>query len=469
MAVLEAAPAPPERRSTRRVTGATAVTLLAVVWGLKLGLEPLHDNSFLTHLAGGRLALEGGIPRTDPFSFTAPGAPWVVQSWLAAGLYAVTDRIAGGYGALALNAVLMVSLALLVCRLTRGLTSLLPRLALVGVALGVGAGAWAERPLLFGLLGIGLTLLVVEEGRLDPRWLVPAYALWVNLHGSFPLGAVLLVTLAVGSRLDGRPVATELEALRWAVVGILVGALGPLGPRLLLFPVELLGRNDVLSDVVEWMAPTFTSGWERLWLLQLLGAAVLLVRRPRWRVAVPLFVFGAASLLAVRNVPVASLVLLPGMVAACEGMGSIDARRASRSALFASGALVAVGAALVVTAASRPAYDLSSYPAAQFALLGDGTSRRIASQDFVGNWLTATLGPDAAVFYDDRFDMYPADLSADYGVLNDGGPGWEDVLDRRGVDAVVWRRDLPLAQLLAQSPDWHVVGGARAWLTAVRR
>lgn len=445
------------------------MALGAALWGLKLGLEPLHDNSFLTHLAGGRLVLDGGIPRSDPFSFTAPGAPWVVQSWLAAGLYALTDRLWDGYGALVLNAVLMVSLALVVVRLTRPLSSLLPRLALVGVALGVGAGAWAERPLLFGLLGIGLTLLVVEERRIDPRWLLPAYALWVNLHGSFPLGLVLLVTLAVGSRLDGRSVALELRALRWAVGGVLVGALGPLGPRLLLFPVQLLGRNDVLSDVVEWMAPTFTSGWERLWLLQLLGAAVLLVRRPRWRAAVPLFVFGAASLLAVRNVPVASFVLLPGMVAACSGLGSIDAGRRSRAALFACGALAAVGAALVVVAAGQPAYDLRSYPSAQFALLGDLGSRRVASQDFVGNWLTAVRGTDAAVFYDDRFDMYPADLSEDYGVLNDGGPGWQDVLDRRGVDTVVWRRDLPLAQLLAQSPDWHVVSGARAWVTAVRR
>ena len=38
------------------------------VWGLSLGLQPLGDNSFLTHLATGRLSGEDGIPRTDPYS-----------------------------------------------------------------------------------------------------------------------------------------------------------------------------------------------------------------------------------------------------------------------------------------------------------------------------------------------------------------------------------------------------------------
>ena len=61
------------------------------VWGLSIGIDQLSDNSFFTHLATGRLILDHGIPHHDVYSFTAPGEPWVVQSWLASVLYGWID------------------------------------------------------------------------------------------------------------------------------------------------------------------------------------------------------------------------------------------------------------------------------------------------------------------------------------------------------------------------------------------
>lgn len=452
-------------------SAAAALTAAAVVWGLRIGLEPLSDNSFLTHLAAGRLILDGGIPTADPFSWTAPGTPWVVQSWLAAGAYALAERLGGGHAVLALQASLTVVLALLVVRLTSGLPSLVPRVALVGLALGVGTGAWAERPFLFGLVAIGLTLLVVERGGRGAAWLLPLYAVWANVHGSFPLGLVLLATVAVGARLDRDDAKPVLRALAWATGGTLLAALGPLGPGVLLFPLELLGRNEVLARVVEWRSPAFQSGWERLFLLQALSAVVLLVRRPSWRRAVPMLVFSAAAFLALRNVAVASLVLLPGMAEGATGLGSIDGRRRGTVPAFAVVAATGLAAVLVAGAAAAPAYDLDGYPRDQFALLGEDVTaeRTVVAPDWAGNWLEATLGTGANVFFDDRYDMYPADVAEDYLVLAGGGPTWQEVLDRRGVDVVVWERGEPLASLLAASPDWHVAAAGGGWVTAERR
>src|SRR4051812_27067033 len=91
-APFQASSGQPSRRP-RGVSAAAVLVLGAVVWGLKLGLHPLDDNSFLTHLAAGRLILHSGIPRVDPFSSTALGTPWVVQSWLVAALYGVAERL----------------------------------------------------------------------------------------------------------------------------------------------------------------------------------------------------------------------------------------------------------------------------------------------------------------------------------------------------------------------------------------
>src|SRR5690606_25460038 len=111
------------------------------------------------------------------------------------------------------------ALAALVWRLTSACEPVVARLALLALAVGVGSGAWSERPLLLGLMGLGAVILAAE-GDLDPRWLLPVAWLWVNSHGSFPLGAAYLILAALGSRLDGHSSAVELRALRWFVPGV---------------------------------------------------------------------------------------------------------------------------------------------------------------------------------------------------------------------------------------------------------
>ena len=162
--------------------------------------------------------------------------------------------------------------------------------------LTIGAGLWAERPFMVGLIGLALLLLAME-GRLDPRWLLPIGWVWVNSHGSFPLGVVVLVVAALGQRLDGGSPARELACLRWIVPGMLLGAVGPLGPRVLLFPVELLQRQELLAQVIEWRAPTFDTTSQRVFIVQLVFAIVLVARRPSYRSALLVGVFSGAALL----------------------------------------------------------------------------------------------------------------------------------------------------------------------------
>ena len=68
---------------------------------------------------------------------------------------------------------------------------------------------------MIGLVLLGVTLLVAEERF--PAWvLLPVFWLWVNSHGSFPLGLVALACYALGRRLDGERRPPELRALAWA-------------------------------------------------------------------------------------------------------------------------------------------------------------------------------------------------------------------------------------------------------------
>lgn len=460
-----ATPAPAAPAGERGVTLNQVVGLLLAIVGLRVGLDSLHDNSFFTHLATGHLIFErGGIPRTDPYSFTAHGQAWTVQSWGASVVYAAVDSVAGGLGLRLLIATCTTALAVLVWKLTSAAGGLVGRLAIAVPVIAVGATMWVERPLIFSLLLLAAVLFAIED-RLDPRWLLPVMAIWVNVHGSFPIGLAAIGAFGVGRLLDRERPRVELRAMGWALAGTLIGGVAnPLGPRLLVFPFQLLSRRQAFSQIVEWQAPTWQDWGQRFFALQLVLALVLLALRcRRWRLIVPVVAFAAISLQSSRNIAQASLVFIPAMAVAARGLGAIDGDRPMavlRPVRLALGALAALVLAVGITS---PNYDLQDYPveAAGWMRAHDLLDRsdRVVSRDFVGNWMEAAYGPDRVqVYMDDRVDMYPIEHIADYTTLIDPKGDYAAVLARARATAVLWDTDSGLGDWLEDPQNgWKIV------------
>jgi hypothetical protein len=346
------------------------------------------------------------------------------------------------------------------------------RAAAATLFVAVGAEMWAERPFMLGLIGLAWVALAAE-GRLDPRWLLPIGWLWVNAHGSFPLGIAFLVAAAIGRRLDGEPWDLEVRALRWAVPGMLLGAVGPLGLQALTFPIELLRRQDVLSQVVEWRAPAFDTLGQRLFLLQVLLAVVLLARRRSLRAALIVATFTGAALVGSRNMAVASLLILPAIAPALEGFGTLRAVDRDRAARLV--ALVAVAGVAVVTLGrtSEADLDLRPYPLGALAHLEahdiDTRTVRLAAPDVVGNLVDYVYGPQQRTFYDDRFDVFSDDLAATNQALFSGTGNLRGDLDDHEIDLVIVKSGGPAAQILTTDPAWRTLHLESAWTLVCRR
>lgn len=445
---------------------------MVVVIGAYIGAAPLADNSFLTHLATGRHIFEHGFPTSDIYSFTAPGEKWVVQSWLASVLYAGLERTVGLVGIRAATAALAGAVAGITWVLTRPARGLIARTAISGVGLAIAATMWAPRPLMFGLVLMGLTLLVAER-RLPAPVLVPVFWLWVNTHGSFPLGLVALGCLAVGSRLDGARRPSELRPLAWAVGGTVLGAVNPLGPVLLTFPLSLLQRQEALSFIVEWRSPQFDAMYARSFLVLVALMIAALVRRPCWRAAVPFVLFLAMSLTAARNIPVAALVFVPGLARGATGLGSLTGDLRNRVTAVLAVLVILVGGIAVGQRLGEPDLELRDYSVDAVAWLDQqglmGPETRRVAPDLVGNYLELLLGDQAQVFADDRVDMYPDNVVEDEVSLNRGGADWRQVLDRWDAEVVLWGRSTPLDVILAQSDDWRLVYADASWVVYQRR
>jgi hypothetical protein len=448
-----------------------------VLFGFRLGARPIGDNSAFTHLRTGiDMARTGAIPRTDPYSYTAVGQKWVVQSWLPEWTYGWAYRIGGFKLVVFEQAVLIAVLAWLVVRLARAGSPL--RTAAAGItAVGVGTSLWTARPLLFGLICMALTITIVEK-RKRPWLLIPVVWLWVNSHGSFPLGLAWLGARAVGEGLDWR--AWPRDAWRyvcWFVAGLVVSVANPLGFKLLAFPLTLGEKKDAFRNIVEWRSPDFSRGGGYFALAFLAIALVLLLRsRLNWRDVVPVVGFFAAALLAARNIGPLAVVLAPALgrsVRRAEPAPEAPGRsggnpRMNRAVLATIAAAFVVFGALVF---SSDPIDTIGYPTTSVTWMESqgllAEPHRLANQDFVGNYLTLRYGDKARVFIDDRFDMYPLAVSRDYDTLLAARAGSMEVIDHRQIDVVLWERKLPLVQVL-EANGWRETFGDKDYVVLQR-
>jgi hypothetical protein len=450
----------------------TVVGAAFVLWGVAVGLVRLHDNSFLTHLATGRLILAHGVPTTDPYTFTSHGRSWVVESWLASVLYAGIERAWGAHGLQLLHAATCGALGALAWTLTRPARQMAGRMAACAAVLAVGTGYWSPRPLLIALALFGV-VMVLAESDAGPTWtVVPVMWVWVNVHGSWPFGLAYLLLRLLGRRADGAEPGRLPRLLGLGALGAVLGAANPIGPRLLTYPLVVLTHHQAFSHIAEWESPTFSDPTNAIFLAGALLALVLLVvRRGTIEDALVAAAFTAAALSAARNVPVAALVMTPVLARGLAGLGTFTGLRRGLVPAAALTALVALGAVLVGGALRRPAFDLSAYPVAEVTWMQEHglAPGRVVTPDYVGNYLEYRFGTRASAFVDDRVDVLAPAAEHAYGILLGGSAGWRASLDTFHVDAVLWPRTEALAGLLAEAPGWTEPVRDKHWVVAVRK
>ena len=165
----------------------------------------LRDPGTFWHTVVGQRFLAGEFPWTDPFSFTCAGQPWIAWWWLAECVMALLHQWAGLDGLLLATVTILASLYTWVAhRLMRAGMS--GGLAVLGTVLTMTASSYHfhARPHLATIVLLGWTfarLCDFEAGRLPLRslyWLVPVFAVWMNLHPGVVGGLATLVLIIVG-------------------------------------------------------------------------------------------------------------------------------------------------------------------------------------------------------------------------------------------------------------------------------
>ena len=416
--------------------------------------------------------------RADQFSHTRAGAPLVEMWWLCELLFAGAGKLFGWGGIVLVSAALAATTVWLLHRqlLAEG-TDMLLATALTLLAAAVCATHWLARPHLATLLLFTVfawQLRCFRQGRVPGQrllWLLPALmVVWVNSHGAFVAGLMLVALYLAGSVLERNwGNARTLALLSGAC--LLASLVNPNGWTLHAHIIEHL-RDPLLARFAqEYVSPNFHSPatWPFLSMV-LLSLLLFVVARPRLPATdlVLWLAWFALSLRMVRNTPLFALVVTPML--AEHGSELIRrgwpgfARRVSVLDTPAAGAVcvgLAVAAVLGVVAKPMLGTHIPSdkYPVAAVEFVRRNAAA-LPGQMFNdmnwGGYLMLAL-PERKIFIHANLDLYGAAMVREYNAVDELQPEWPDVLQKYGVGWTILPASHPLNRVLERDHSWQLV------------
>jgi tetratricopeptide (TPR) repeat protein len=253
--------------------------LLLAVTGFLLACHELFDADVWWHLRGGQwIRSHGRPPGLDPFTFGSQDRVWVDLHW---GFQVVLSWAYdhGGVAAIILLTAAVAAAALLTALAVRQPGASIPLAVLCWIpALLLMSSRFNPRPEVFTLLYVAAFLVVLcrVERRPTLAWLLPPLQLlWVNTHGLFILGPILVgfflaerAGRLLWRRWRGQPPAGEkLPPGQWhiaaASAAVLVACLvNPYGLNGTLLPVQLYPKVTEEGNLYKETIREFTSARE---------------------------------------------------------------------------------------------------------------------------------------------------------------------------------------------------------------
>jgi hypothetical protein len=503
--------------------------IFVVLFGLlvytNLSVRLLSDAGIGWHIRTGQLILATHtIPYVDSFSSAMAGQPWFAWEWLYDVVVGALNSAAG------LNAVVVFTALIIALTfsctfrlLQRRGTNLIVALPLLLLAASASMIHFLSRPHVVSWFFTVLWFWILESfeqgislGGDDSRhrqsirrlWLLPlSMLLWVNLHGGFLLGFVLLAiywisaawkwwTLKEGrfeDALQKIETARRLSTLTWAgILNALATLANPYGPHLHLHIYRYLTNHFLMDHIDEFQSPNFHYVAQKCFaVLLLLSIAALALKKREARVSQILVVLFAvySGLYASRNIPVSSLllILIIGPWLSDEMKNLAEQRSIIRApqffhrmnaldlslrghlwpmAAFAATCWIAVVGKAGATQLISAHFPEQRFPVAAVDYLETHDAQlapdasvampvSIFSPDNWGGYFIYRLYPRMTVVIDDRHDFYGEEYLRAYLKTLHVAPGWQDFLHEQPARYLVLPKDSALANILLVTADWR--------------
>ena len=430
--------------------------------------HPIRPNDFWFHLAYGRiLAQSGQIPTLDIFSFTREGQPYLsaYNYWLAQWFLYHLFRVGGAEWSILVASLLVTFTYALILWMGLRQTGNW-RLAAAGALFAAAAGItnWNVRPQLLVYPLAALSILGIESFRAGVkrlRWgvvLVVAIVLWVNCHATFFIPVTLVafwLAEAAFHALRQQKIAHILPPLGLLMIFLLGTLINPRGYRVYFYVFNLLQAPSVQKYIYEWQPASLSIPEGRIF-FALLAAFLLIWLVTRLHLTLSqglsLLFFTALGLRYGRAVIWFGLTQAHLLVAMLQNLGvrlvkQFPLKKQEIPAFNIIFAILLFFLALASVPWLRKYWPLSpekqdiyaaETPVEAVAFLQEqGLPARIFSDIGFSSYLIWACAPDCQVFADPRFDLYPAEIWADYLKIGAAQGDWDAKLRHYGVQVLL--------------------------------
>ena len=450
----------------------------------------LNDADTGYHIRAGEYILHNFIvPRHDIFSYIAPPLPWVAHEWLSETIMALIHKFSGLTGIVIVFAFLIGLAYFLLFAFARALNCNLLLTALLVLLVTISSSLhWLARPHIFSLVLTVVWYAVLDNYQYKATnrlYLLPfLMALWVNLHGGFVVGFVLLAVFFAGNLVDfffsrdqtrfSAMVACKRIAIV-ALVCLLASLLNPRGYSILLFPFNVVSNQFVMENVQEFLSPNFHESLPFKYLL-LLTLGVLSLSRSGLNIIdfILVLLFSYMSLYSARYIPSFAIIVTPILLRRIQPMLQKFDNRAARIVHERSTNLELTDATTrghlwpVISFLGVCVLSLNGKIAFKF----DEMTKPVAAVEFLnreklkgnmfndeefGDYVIYSAWPQYKVFFDGRSDMYGETWGNQYMKVATLQPDWQKVIDKNGFGWMFLPTGSSLSTMLLENKNWHLI------------
>lgn len=470
----------------------SAMFLLVIAFGPRL----LNvDGDLGRHITIGRYILqEKYIPTRDVFSHTMYGEHLTPHEWLTQVIFGWLYSVSGLNGIVVVCALIIAFSMMIVYRTTMEKSeSVIVATLLVLLVAAASSIHWLARPHLFTLLFTAVWFWYLDHIRQNKRlpwWGLPVLMLlWVNLHGAFIVGFVVLFIYVIGTILDvvsGRVSYFSIKTIlsnyiKGGVVSLLASFVNPTGLGIWKTSIGYLQNRYLVDHTAEYMSPNLHDPQFYPFLMLLLLMIVLLgispnAKRP-WSDVLIAGGWSVMALYSIRNIPLYAVLIAP-LLGEWIREYSISQTRI-RTILYREGIyrlehkfkgfvfpLMVIGLTILglssgfILDVSQTGYHFSRsvFPVDAVDWIEEHPMQGHMFNHFPwGGYLLFRLYPNYLVFIDGQTDFYGEALTREYEQVITLSKGWEDILHKYDVSWIIIPQDSTLALELFKRSDWKAV------------
>jgi tetratricopeptide (TPR) repeat protein len=476
----------------------------------------LFDLDIWLHLKAGEYIVKTrAVPTSDIFSFTMQGKPWVDHEWLFQALvYLIYNS--GQIDSLLFLESLVIVLAFLVLFLIgyRQLDSYLEPAILTSIMAHASIVRFNIRPDIFSLFFFALYLYILRF-ELETKkiwWLLPVQALWVNIHGYFFLGPLLVLLFIIAESIRrgvrflpwqwkeesalGDGAYARLKKIFFLTV--LACLLNPAAAKGALYPyyifTEMLqGKVQIFFKYIQELQPTLekVNAIGNPYYVILVGClAVMVINLRRLKIIEPiLFALFFFFSLKIRNVAffyfVVYTIIIAYLAPTIKAIGGVIRIRSpllGRRNYFLLHYLIAAWfffwlAQKIEKTLDRAYYELASHQTKSYLTGIESNRFPQKAADFVlengipsnmfndfnsGAYLIGRAYPKRKVFIDGRTELYGPDFFSRYADILDGDvAGFNQAVDKYKIGAAFFNMDAvrvrKIITVIYKNPQWKLV------------